>query len=175
MKDPLPIKIHTRLPTEASGIMDYLEEVLIRLKEHATISEAALRKIKLVIVELVTNSIKHSSDENALLEFTFNHPTLTIQKVDKGLQIEFVGESQQIPFVEMDKTIEVSFSENKNQHIKIIDKYQFKFLDAYKEGINVNYLPEHFGLYIITLASDSFIYQHDPTLMENRFIVNINL
>ena len=175
MKEPSSIQIGLKIPKDAEGILAYVHEVLELLKAQVILDEDKIRKIKLILVELVTNSIKHSEDENASIEFTFSHPTLTIQKVDKGLQIEFAGDSEQIPFVELDRTIKVHLSESQPHHIKILDPYRFRFIDNYKEGITIDFLPEHFGLYIITLASDSFIYQHDPDLLENRFIVHLNL
>jgi hypothetical protein len=170
-----PVKINLKIPKTPDEILDYIHQVIAALQEKVKLEDATVRNIKLILIELVTNSIKHSNDDEALIQLSFSHPTLTIEKVDKGLQIEFSGDSHKIPFVDVDKTVMVNFSEQKRQHIKILDKYQFKFLDAYKEGISIEYMPEHFGLYIITLASDSFIYQHDPKLQENRFIVNINL
>ncbi|MBC7567681.1 MAG: hypothetical protein H7223_12040, partial [Pedobacter sp.] len=43
-----------------------------------------------------------------------------------------------------------------------------------EEKPDMEQMPEHFGLYIITLASDSFIYQYDPELRENTYIVHLN-
>jgi hypothetical protein len=174
MEEPA-ININLKIPKDADGILNYIHQVVSALQERIALDEAIVRNVKLILVELVTNSIKHSNDDNALIELSVAHPTLTIQKVDKGLQIEFAEDSHKIPFVDVNKTVMVSFSETKKHHIKILDKYRFKFLDAYKEGITIDYMPEHFGLYIITLASDSFVYQHDPKLQENRFIVNLKL
>lgn len=174
MKEP-SLYINLKIPKDPNGILDYICQVISALKERIELDVATVRNIKLILVELVTNSIKHSNDDEALIELSIDHPTLTIQKVDKGLQIKFAGEAHKIPFVDVNKTVMVSFSDSKKHHIKILDKYQFKFLDAYKEGISIDYMPEHFGLYIITLASDSFVYQHDPKLQENRFIVNLKL
>lgn len=175
MKEPSSLHIAKKIPGRADEILDYVNHVLHALEEQVSLSLEVKRNIKLILVELVTNSIKHSTDDEALIRVIFNHPTLTIQKVDRGLQIQFASNSQQIPFVDINKTIQVSFSEKKKQHIKVLDQYQFEFVDAYKEGISLNEIPEHFGLYIITLASDRFIYQHDPESKENRFIVNLKL
>jgi hypothetical protein len=175
MDSPSSLHIAIKIPNRAEEILDYVNHVVKALNEQVAISTAVQRNVKLILVELVTNSIKHSNDEDALIQVSFNHPTLTIQKVDKGLQIQFASHSQQIPFVDINKTIQVSFDEQKKQHIKVLDRYQFEFLDAYKDGLDIHAMPEHFGLYIITLASDRFVYQHDPELMENRFIVNLDL
>ena len=175
MKEPSSLHIARKIPSRPDEILDYVHYVLHALEEQVALSVEVKRNIKLILVELVTNSIKHSNDDEAHIQVSFKHPTLTIQKVDKGLQIKFAGDSHKIPFVDINKTIQVSFAERKKQHIKVLDKYQFQFVDAFKEGLEINELPEHFGLYIITLASDEFIYQHDPNLQENRFIVNLNL
>jgi len=175
MAYPSSLHIAIKIPNRPEDILEYVNHVIQKLDEQVPLDIALKRKIRLILIELVTNSIKHSEDDEALIRLSFDHPTLTIQKVDKGLQIQFASQSQQIPFVDINKTIQVSFSEEKKQHIKVMDEYQFEFLDAYKEGLDINAMPEHFGLYIITLASDRFIYRHDPALKENRFIVNLNL
>jgi len=175
MKEPSSLPIAKKIPARADEILDYVQYVLHTVEEQVALSLEAKRNIKLILVELVTNSIKHSKDDEASIQVIINHPTLTIQKVDKGLQIQFASNSHQIPFVDVNKTIQVSFSEKKKQHIKVLDRYEFEFVDAFKEGISLEEMPEHFGLYIITLASNRFVYQHDPTSMENRFIVNLNL
>jgi len=173
MKEAKPIIIDLEIPSNPDEISGYTKRVIDLLSEHTPVDVALERKIKLILVELVTNSIKHSTDTNGSIKFTINHPNITIQKVDRGLQIAFTQQS--LPFKEVNKTIKVSFSEQNNHQIKILDPYKFKFLDPYKEEITLDYLPEHFGLYIITLASDSFIYQYDPESNENSFIVLLNI
>jgi anti-sigma regulatory factor (Ser/Thr protein kinase) len=175
MEEPSSLHIAIKIPNRAEDILDYVNQVIHALGDRIRLDDRVRRNVKLILVELVTNSIKHSNDDEASIRVSFNHPTLTIQKVDKGLQIQFASNSKQIPFVDINKTIQVSFSEKKKQHIKVLNQYEFEFVDAYKEGLELNSLPEHFGLYIITLASDRFIYRHDPLLMENRFIVNLDL
>lgn len=174
MNDPLPIQIGLKIPTHPDEIHEYTNQVLKILAEHVSLTEVLKKRIRLILIELVTNSIKHSTDPDALIRLTINHPQLTIEKVDIGLQIRFKG-PEQIPFEEVDKIIKISFSENNNYHINILDKYKFKFIDSFNEEMSIENFPEHFGLYIVTVASDSFEYQHDPELQENTFIVNINL
>ena len=173
MEEAKPIVIDLDIPSDPDEISGYIKKVIDLLTEYTPVGIALERKIKMILVELVTNSIKHSTDVNGSIKFTINHPNITIQKVDKGLKIEFTQQS--LPFKEVNKTIKVSFSEQNNHQIKILDPYKFKFLDPYKEEITLDYLPEHFGLYIITLASDSFIYQYDPESNENSFIVLLNI
>ncbi len=175
MEESTSLHLAKKIPNSSEELSDYVNYVLQSLEEQITFCNKVKRNIKLILVELVTNSIKHSNDAEAHIRVSFNHSTLTIQKIEKGLQIQFGSDTQQIPFVDVNKTIQVSFSEKKKQHIKVINDYEFEFVDAYQEDLTLNEIPEHFGLYIITLASDRFIYQHDPYSKENRFIVNIDL
>ena len=174
MKQITPIKIGLKIPKNPDDIQEYTKEVIETLSRYVTITEDNRRRIKLILVELVTNSIKHSEDPNAEIRLTINHPQLTIEKVDVGLQIKFRS-AEQIPFEEVNKTIKVDFTKLNSLNIKIISPYRFKFLDAYRENIDIEHLPEHFGFYIITRASDNFEYHHNPWSKENTFIVNIKL
>jgi hypothetical protein len=174
MEGKTPIKINLKIPTDPDKIQDYTLQVLEALSGHVELSTPVQRRIKLILMELVTNSIKHSADPDASIRLTINHPQLTIEKVDVGLQIRFKSK-EQIPFKEIDKTVKISFSERNTYDIKIMDEYRFKFIDTFKDHMDINHMPEHFGLYIITMASDSFEYHHNPESKENTFIVNVNL
>jgi hypothetical protein len=166
--------IEFKIPDHPDGIQDYITSILNILSANLTLTALVKRKIKLILLELVTNSIKHSKDPNAQIRLSINHPQLTIEKVDVGLQIKFKG-TEQIPFKEINKQLVVSFSEKNVYAIQVLDRYHFKFIDSFKEKMDVQELPENFGFYIITMASDNFEYHHNPTLKENTFIVDINL
>jgi len=174
MKQSTPIKIGLKIPENPDDIQEYTKEVIHTLSRHVTLTEDNRRRIKLILIELVTNSIKHSEDPDAEIRLTINHPQLTIEKVDVGLQIKFRSD-EQIPFEEINKTIKVDFTRFNSLNIKILNPYRFRFLDGYKENMDIEHLPEHFGFYIITRASDNFEYHHDPRSKENTFIVNVKL
>ncbi|WP_432710912.1 hypothetical protein [Pedobacter sp.] len=167
-------KIGLKIPDHPDDIQSYILQVLQQLGLYTTLTQDLERRIKLILVELITNSIKHSTDPDALLQLTIKHPMLTIEKIDIGLQIVFESE-EQIPFKELDKTLQVSFSENNRHDIEVTDHYRFKFLDNYKDDMSINHFPEHFGFFIITVASNSFEYEYDPELKKNTFIVQVNL
>ena len=119
--------------------------------------------------------LAHSTEPHTTIQMTIDHPHLSIQKIEKGLKIEFSAASPQIPFEEIDNILNVSFSEANKHHIQPLDKYKFKFLKPEQtDEMTIDQIPEHFGLYIITMASDSFIYQYNPDLGENSFIVHLN-
>ncbi|TKC09333.1 hypothetical protein [Pedobacter frigoris] len=175
MENSFPIIVELETPRNADDIFTFTKSVLEKILKYKDLDLAQQRRIKLILIELVTNSIKHSYDGTSQIKLVIDHPSLTIQKFEKGLQIEFSSSSQQIPFEDIDKTLKISFSEQNKHHIQTLDKYKFRFLNPYIEkGLNIEHMPEHFGFYIITLASDSFIYQYDPDVKENRYIVNIN-
>ncbi len=171
--ESLPIVIDLQIPKDPDEISGYIRTVMQLLAQHTHLDIGLERRIKLILIELITNSIKHSSDSSGIIKLTISQPNITIQKVDKGLHIKFT--TQSLPFEEIDKTLKVSFSAQNSHQIKILDKYKFQFLDPFKEELTLDYLPEHFGLYIITLASDCFIYQYDPELKENNFTVLLNI
>jgi hypothetical protein len=175
MSKTLPIILHLDIPKHVDEVFSFTKAVLATIMEHKELDLAQQRRVKMIMVELVTNSIKHSTDENSSIKLVIDHPTVCIEKFEKGLKIEFSSTTQQIPFEEIDKTIKISFSEENNHHIQTLDRYKFKFLNPFVEGLSLDQIPEHFGFYIITLASDSFVYQYDPVMKENRYTVNLNL
>ncbi|MBE9602497.1 hypothetical protein [Pedobacter sp. MC2016-24] len=175
MNKSFPIILELETPQHPDDIFSFIKMVLAKILDHKMLDIAHQQKIKMILVELITNSIKHSADQGSQIKLVIDQPSLSIQKFEKGLQIEFSASSQQIPFEEVDKILKISFSEENNHHIQPLDRYKFKFLNPHKEGFDIEHMPEHFGFYIITIASDSFIYQYDPEAKENRYIVNLNI
>lgn len=149
--------------------------VLGSILAHRELDVSEQQRIKLILIELVTNTIKHASGADSQIKLCIDHLTLTIHKLEKGMQIEFISSGQQIPFEEIDKTISISFSEENKHQVKTLGKYEFEFLNPVQHGKEIDSIPEHFGFYIITLASDSFIYQYDPGSKENRYTIKINI
>ena len=171
----LPITINLEIPNEPEKIYEYTKSILANILEHVALDLGYQRRIKLIMIELITNSIKHSPEGHTTIQLVIDHPHLSIQKVEKGLKIEFSANSPQIPFDDVQNILNISFSDYNKYHIQPLGQYQFKFLKPeQKESPNLNAIPEHFGLYIITLASDSFVYRYDPDLGENRFIVHLD-
>lgn len=175
MEKSFPIILEVETPQHVDEIYSFTVSVMDKIAEHKELDVEQRRRIKMILIELVTNSIKHSETGVSKIKLVIDQPHLTIQKFEKGLQIEFSCASQQFPFQEMDKTLKISFSEENRHHIQTLGKYKFKFLNPYVEGLSIEHMPEHFGFYIITMASDSFIYQYDPEIKENRYIVNLNI
>lgn len=170
-----PITIDIEIPKDADKIYEYVSEMLHAILQHTALTISNQRKIKLILIELLTNSIKHSDEDATQIQLIIDHPQVSIHKLEKGLQIEFSA-AQKIPFDDIEKSLRISFSKENNHEIQPLDQYKFKFLNPIRANeLSLDHLPEHFGFYIITLASDSFIYQYDPELKENRYIVEINI
>lgn len=174
MDKTFPVVLELDVPKHPRDIFSFTKAAMQQVMDCRDLDLATQRKIKMILIELVTNSIKHSGHSDSQIRLVIDEPSLTIQKKEKGVQIEFMSSEQQIPFEEIDKTIKISFSTENKHHVKTLDRYKFRFLDPFKEGLNIEHMPEHFGFYIITLASDSFVYQYDPEKKENHYIVNIN-
>jgi len=174
MDKTFPVVLELDVPKDPGDIFSFTKAVMQQVMNFRELDLATQRRIKMILIELVTNSIKHSGQSDSQIRLVVDEPSLTIQKKEKGVQIEFMSSEQQIPFEEIDKTIKISFSTENKHHVKTLDRYKFRFLDPFKEGLNLEHMPEHFGFYIITLASDSFVYQYDPEKKENHYIVNIN-
>ncbi len=176
MNNTFPVVLELdNVPKHADEILSFTREVMQQIMDCRELDLPTQRRIKMILIELVTNSIKHSGAAGSQIRLVVDEPSVTIQKKEQGVQIEFTSSEQQIPFEEIDKTIKISFSTENKHHVKTLDRYKFRFLDPFKEGLNIEHMPEHFGFYIITLASDSFVYQYDPDKRENHYIVNIDI
>jgi anti-sigma regulatory factor (Ser/Thr protein kinase) len=173
MKSEKPFKLQLQVPRNPNEIQGDIKDILKSLSEKIFIGLKLERNLKLIFTELITNSIKHAPDGFSHLQVTIKDSEILIQKTDKGSQIKFT--QQLLPFEEVNKVIDVTFPNENNCQIEILDKYRFKFLDPYKMEIRLDHLPEHFGLYIITLASDNFIYEYNPELKENYFIIMLKI
>lgn len=174
MNESFPIVLELETPQNAEQIYPFTQKVLGKILDYKSLDSNTQSRIKMILIELITNSIKHSSDADSQIRLVIDHPVLTIQKFEKGLQIEFSSGCQQIPFEEVDKILKISFSEQNKHQIQPLGKYKFKFLGPYTEELTLHQIPEHFGFYIITLASDSFIYQYNPETKVNQYTVKLN-
>jgi phosphoglycerate-specific signal transduction histidine kinase len=165
-------EIQSIVPSHPDGIIGYVKGTVDDLSGRVNLDINVIRRLKLILTELVTNSIKHSKDTLSFIKITVKLPTIVVQKTDRGCQIQFIKQS--LPFNEINKKNQVSFLNESNYQIEILDKYKIKFVDPFKDGFVLDQIPEHLGLYIITLASDHFIYQYDPKSGENSFIASLD-
>jgi hypothetical protein len=172
---PFPITVKLEVPNDPEKIFENTKHILSNILEHVSLEVGYQRRIKLILIELITNSIKHSPEAFTSIQLVIDEPHLSIQKIEKGIKIAFSDCSPQLPFENVRNTLNISFSESNRHNIQPLGEYKFKFLKPkHEEKPDINQIPEHFGLYIITLAADSFVYEYDPELGENTYIVHLN-
>jgi len=171
-----PIIINHKIPNDPDKIYEQTNDVLENILDHVALDLGYQRRIKLIVIELITNSIKHSIEGYTTMKMIIDHPHLSIQKIERGLKIKFSSNSPQLPFEDINKKISIGFTDANRLTIQPLSQYRFKFLKPEQEETSdIMQIPEHFGLYIITLAADSFVYQYDPELKENSFVIHLNL
>ncbi|MEJ7557779.1 MAG: ATP-binding protein [Pedobacter sp.] len=170
-----PILIKLSIENDPEKIFENTNNVISKIIEHVSLDLGYQRRIRLILIELITNSIKHSSEGFTLIQLVIDQPHLSIQKIEKGIKIAFSDSSPQLPFEDVDNILNISFSESNKHNIQPLGQYKFEFLKPkQEENPDINQIPEHFGLYIITMAADSFVYEYDPELGENTYIVHLN-
>jgi hypothetical protein len=171
-----PILVDLNIQNDPEKIFENTKNILSIILEHISLNIEYQQRIKLILIELITNSIKHSQEKFTAIHLVIDQPRLSIQKIEKGLKIAFSAGSPQIPFENIQKKVKISFSEENRHHIQPLGEYKFEFLKPDpKENPDLDQMPEHFGFYIITLAADTFVYQYDPDLKQSSYIVHLNL
>jgi hypothetical protein len=170
-----PITVKLDIPNDPEKIIEHTKHILSNILEHVSLDLGYQRRIKLILIELITNSIKHSPEAFTSIQLIIDERHLSIQKIEKGIKIAFSASSPQIPFENVNNILNISFSESNRHNIQPLGQYKFKFLKPnHEEKPDIEQIPEHFGLYIITMAADSFVYQYDPEQGENTYIVHLN-
>ncbi len=81
----LPITIDVEIPNDTDKIYDYTKHILDIIMEHLHLDLSHQRRIKLIIVELITNSIKHSNGLPTQFQLIIDHPQLSILKLENDL------------------------------------------------------------------------------------------
>jgi hypothetical protein len=161
-----PSSISTLLNTIVSDISDYLPDVLV-----------IETQCRLILTELLTNALKHSLSAKTIIRISIDSEKLQITKSDEGrpfylekwkereeLEWPLYGyEGKKLVIYEdlmcclygyIDSPLKVSFSTK---------DFPIQTPPRPKE------ILEHFGLMILTKASDRFTYTYDPEEKANIF------
>ncbi len=140
-----------------------------------------MTKFKLVIMELLTNAIKHSKTDS-FLEITKMENSLVVRKIDSGQKFNFRNKENDqellIPIKDFKSEIKINARLGNNYELPILLKSEkhIEFLEP--ENLNHDTLlniPENFGLLIIKQCSDNFYYYYDEKDNINVFEVIFNL
>ena len=144
-----------------------------------------LSRVKWVITELLTNAVKHSGADECLLRMFVRKTQLVIEKEDNGTPLslnDFNNENQIAWPILAGQTIEdFQIYHNGMDSLRVsIDNYNLATF--YTEELPESQMPallldtsEHFGLLIITKASDGFIYEYNNESGMSKFRVTFNL
>ncbi|ADY51939.1 hypothetical protein Pedsa_1373 [Pseudopedobacter saltans DSM 12145] len=155
-----PYIILENAPKRADDIGAFLNKVISEIKTKILLSSLQENKLRFVIIELCTNCIKHTKGNNCVFEIGVSEDNIQISKkvfdhCFKPNLLEKIGQ------LEIGKVAEIYFSETNNHFIEILRENKFRFLDPKKMGYTTDQLKDHFGLHIITICSDDFIYEFD--------------
>lgn len=146
-------------------------------------SEQLTTRCKLIMTELLTNGIKHCNGSETVIEILFNNANIQILKIDtcKPLFLEpFENrDAMQWPLSKITSDKVVVYCDEMcclYAHIENVNTASFT-----TEDLRVEIPPrptdilEHFGLMIITKASDCFLYRYNSEKKSNTFEVTIKL
>lgn len=173
-----PVSKQFLLPNTRTSIKASVQELLDFIVNQlpADVNKDSVSfKIEVILIELLTNGIKHAGTKETFLDITVDGPSINIDKKDFGnryqpgnitsLLIHNPGHRELLTkdglhsmyaVVESDTRIKFTCEEVNDD-----------------EALDVNDLMEHFGLLIITKASDNFTYEYNIEMGLNTFSVQI--
>jgi hypothetical protein len=142
--------------------------------------EQLLNRCKFIITELCTNAIKHSGRHESMLKVFTSGNQLIIERSDNGHPFFISLRNMQLSFPLPQEVGSVILMEDDINRLTMqrIHEYSARFWTEQvnaEEKIMQQTLSEHFGLIIICLSSDSFVYTHAPEHNTNTFTATINL
>ena len=171
---------------ESKSIHSLLSEIVSFIKIHLPSDsyEDKISSCKQILIELLTNGIKHSDTASSVITIVLADNQVSISKSDSGrmfyldnytgwpplqwpLEKKYLGEKIRI------------YSDDINQLYAVIESDQrisFELIE-YPIGTLTNdtNLMEHYGLLILRKLSDEFFYAYDPSAGSNLFRATIKL
>jgi hypothetical protein len=126
-------------------------------------AEQTIFKAKVIITELLTNSLKHSGTGSTLIDITVNKGELEIVKTDFGAPLNLNNANNKAPVT--NDVLHTLYAIQKSLY-----EIQFICEENNLGGILVvDDIVEHFGLLIITKAANNFTYIYEPEAKANKF------
>lgn len=168
----------------AAGILPFILQATQYIKDEYTSNHTAkeqlLNRCKFIITELCTNGIKHSARPDSTFNITAQDGSLVIERKDEGvpLNIAWQETTLQMPLPADINTITLMEDDINCLRMQKLHEYSVRFYTQPITPIALHKPPmlnEHFGLIIICLSADSFIYVHDAATGTNTFTATINL
>ena len=162
------------IPENAGQIHAFLNGIVEQLKKLVPIADTVENKLRFILIELCTNYIKHVPVKNGRFMIEVDEEKIVVKKVQnqyfKGKLLAQLGDR-----LDENAIVEIFFSKSNNHFIKVLGATQFLFLDPLKLDLPTDSLKDHFGLHIITLGADEFIYEFDDETQTENFIAKLEL
>ncbi|MDB5126255.1 ATP-binding protein [Mucilaginibacter sp.] len=161
------------------GLYPLVLAVIEYVRQNIQVDESTEFKLKMILVELLTNSLKHSGQDNTVLKIRTAGNKISIRKTDKGngLAVRCGENLLEWPLPGRHHTDEIITIYSDSSAIlkaKLHNNCCLRFfIEEVEETnpVNISSLAEHFGLMIITRACDTFDYEFDIDTCTNNFII----
>ena len=179
-----PVRQRMIFANKQELIYPLLKEVVAFIKKKLPGKAAqVVFKAKMIVSELLTNSIKHANDEFTIIELSANNETFIIKRIDNGKPFNLKGpdgerDVLQWPLTNSAETpIKIHADQLNGLFAHVVSPYSLKFhaINYTDEAVVFPDISEHYGLMIICRASDSFIYELDPASLKSTFTATIQL
>jgi hypothetical protein len=159
-------------------IYPFLQQVAAFIEQHLPAQAGQLQfKVKVIITELLTNSIKHSGDAPTEVELIVAADKLVITKTDYGDAFNLKDEPITWPLKAIHTNpIKIYADKLNGVFADVVSPYSLSFYtESYvNDDETFAEMYEHYGLMIICRASDAFVYTYHPQSKKNVFAVTIN-
>lgn len=134
---------------------------------------------KQVIIELLTNGVKHSGVNSSVLTVEFNASSVVISKSDRGNAFR-LNEREEWPLIGYKKGDRiVIYNCDFYSLIAVVRSENMLHFEAEEYQVekvhSSSLIPEHYGLLILTKFASVLSYKYDSNIRTNTFSAMINL
>jgi anti-sigma regulatory factor (Ser/Thr protein kinase) len=141
--------------------------------------EVVLNRCKFILTELCTNSIKHSGLQQSTFHIYVKDGHLVLERKENGnpFLVNVGNKKVTLPLTHEFDTVILTQDDVNRLTMQRIDEHNVRFyVDEISAapGFEQQMMNEHFGLIIICLSSDSFIYSRTPG-GQNVFTVSLKV
>lgn len=172
--------------TRADRITPLLEEVVKAITPLLPVQESRHEEIafksRVIVSELVTNTLKHTQQKTTVLDALIYADKLCFVRRDFCAPLQFPATSAReaiswpFPAARNGEKIVVYEDDLNALQLTVTTRgATFSVIPKPAEDCNINSLHEHFGLLLICLSCDAFSYEYIPDTQENIFTTCINL
>jgi hypothetical protein len=153
-----------------SALKEMLEFINDNLVENVP-AISLLFKAKIILTELLTNAVKHSFSRSTLIDICVADNCIVLKKTDHGMPLSLIAYANtgepRIPITNDILHTLYAIPEGN-------DTIRFACEEATMDDlVAIERIVEHFGLIIITKASDKFVYQYCESTKANIFTASL--